>query len=185
MKNTVVVAGLGRCGTSMVMQMLAAAGCPVLGRSPGFEVDEAMGRITPEISASWEGHAVKVLDPQRLGLPVRCKVVWLDRDVREQAKSQLKLMAAVQSVSVSRGSRRKLQVMLEKDRIRAMAVVTRHPLLRLRFEEILEAPTAAAQKLADFTELPGFHVPGAAGRVLKRSAPCRDGLGIELGLLQP
>jgi hypothetical protein len=35
----IVVAGLGRCGTSLVMQMLAAAGLPCVGSFPDFEDD--------------------------------------------------------------------------------------------------------------------------------------------------
>ena len=42
-----LVAGLGRCGTSLMMQMLAAAGLPCVGEFPAYEVPELNHRKPP------------------------------------------------------------------------------------------------------------------------------------------
>ncbi|HWH75147.1 MAG TPA: hypothetical protein VNV16_12895, partial [Methylibium sp.] len=105
---TTIVSGLGRCGTSMLMQMLHRGGMPCLGPWPSFEVDEARATLAPKFVAEHAGKAIKVLDPQRIGLPADVRVVWLDRDHRQQAKSHAKFLEILTGNVNDRAGRRAL-----------------------------------------------------------------------------
>ena len=62
--STVIVSGLGRCGTSLVMQMLAAGGIDCYGPFPAYEPEGlGMGRDLPSLLALRK--AFKLLDPHR------------------------------------------------------------------------------------------------------------------------
>ncbi|MHB8286386.1 MAG: hypothetical protein ACYDD1_17175 [Caulobacteraceae bacterium] len=69
LKPTIIVSGLGRCGSSLTMQMLNAAGVHCVGSFPSFEGPECEafqeGFITAERWAAVAGRAVKLLDPHR------------------------------------------------------------------------------------------------------------------------
>jgi hypothetical protein len=92
-----LVTGMGRCGTSLVMQMLKYGGAdlgPV--GSYGWPMFEDM-RQTKVDAEEWiheyEGCCLKWLGPD-LWPPAPghdYKAVWLDRDSKQQAKSQIKL----------------------------------------------------------------------------------------------
>lgn len=127
-----VVAGLGRCGTSLVMQMLDAAGLPVVvGEGPpAYEDNMQLGLVRDSrahrTACTWlaglGGKFVKLLDPQRMKLPhdVRYNVLWLDRDYQEQARSQAKFLERVEGIDkLSESHIRALQRQLPKDRLAA------------------------------------------------------------------
>src|SRR5271163_1780808 len=84
----VVVTGFGRCGSSLVMQMLHAAGFPVTGEYPSFECEEYhFGGVAPPAGAS----KILNLDCEAPpGGPYRW--IWLDRNPAQQVKSQAKLL---------------------------------------------------------------------------------------------
>ena len=69
---TTIVAGLGRCGTSLVMRMLDVAGLPTIGGYPDWECPETQGLLETD-PAAWrsavDGQAVKLLDAHRWQLP--------------------------------------------------------------------------------------------------------------------
>ena len=97
--SRVLVVGLGRCGSSLTMQMLAAGGMPVHGKAPTYEVEEAMvGRMDRAWLAAQRG-AIKVLEPKRMPSLVLDHpgnaIIWLDRDPDQQAKSQAKFLHLV------------------------------------------------------------------------------------------
>ncbi len=178
-----MVCGLGRCGTSMVMQMLAAGGAQVVGRSPAFEVDQA-SRIP--LDKAWlqslGDQTVKVLDPHRTWRgQVPARAIWLDRDDREQARSQAKFMSMVGGVRVPAGAWKRIRPCLKADRKAALARLVCMPVLMLRFESILSAPGGAAEQLADW--FPELDVAAAAAVVQRRSPACAGGMDLELGLL--
>lgn len=180
---TIVVCGFGRCGSSLVMQMLAAGGLPCLGAFPAFEDDRAKAPMTPEFSAACAGHAVKILDPQRIGLPDRARVVWLYRNTSEQAKSFAKFLRMVAGMPVTRDERRGIERGFRQDERDAMRAIAGRPTLALHFEQILWNPLRAAQQLAEFTGTPGFDAAAAARAVLPRPPRCMPGMGVELMLL--
>jgi len=180
--SALVVAGLGRCGTSMLMQMLSRGGVPCVGEWPAFEPEEAQAP-TAAFIASCAGKAVKVLDPQRVGLPGDVRVIWLDRDHAQQAKSHAKFMQMLMGAHVDRDGRRKLAAGMVRDTREAMDVIGSRPLARMRFEEVLKSPRSAAQLLAEFSRHSGFDVDAAAAAVHPRSPACAPGLDMELSLI--
>lgn len=101
-----VVSGLPRSGTSLVMQMLAAGGQPILcdDRRQADE-DNPLGYLefepvkSLERDASWlaeaEGKAVKIISFLLTKLPVNrdYRVVFVRRDLDEVLRSQAKMLA--------------------------------------------------------------------------------------------
>jgi hypothetical protein len=122
----IMVAGLGRCGTSLALQMLAAGGVDCVGPYPSFEDAEhdQLRRTAPaEWAARAAGKAVKVLDPHRNPPPIgpAYRVLWLFRDWADQARSQLKMVGAPQS----RANRKRMERLLHADTERATAALVR------------------------------------------------------------
>lgn len=187
--DLLLVAGLGRCGTSLMMRMLSTGGVSCAGQMPDFEIDRmAPGAPSP---AAWlaqqERSAVKWLDPHRVPLPADLPraVIWLDRDVAEQAKSQIKLLDQMMGISTARNQRRRWVQSLRTDRRRALAMLGDGPRLMLTFEDILQRPTATACRVRDFVRGLGWGAPDGeamAACVLPRSPRCLPGMDIEWGL---
>ncbi|QUT04009.1 hypothetical protein KFK14_12720 [Sphingobium phenoxybenzoativorans] len=180
----ILVAGLGRCGSSLTMQMLAAAGVPTVGDWPDFEHSSATG--LPGNYAEWlplaKGRAVKALDPHRWTLPgySNYALIWLSRHPVEQAKSMLKLIGQRND----RQARRAMEASVRRDAQIARKAVDRAMLvggsdlsrtLSLPFETMIHAPDIAAAKIASLLfEVTGRHVDtdAMARCVRKRPATC-------------
>lgn len=188
----VIVAGLSRCGTSLVMQMLARAGFPIfephIAQYPAFEHPYT---LQPMTNYKWlfgaRGTAIKVLDPHINKLPdgVPFKVIWLDRDPTHQAASSLKFLnAAGISVPISRESIRNMTRSLRNDRPRALRAIhnLRGKTLMLTFEDLIEKPQATATSIAAFVGIDAAQVPAMSSQVVKRTAECYQGM-LELELL--
>lgn len=173
---SLVVSGLARCGTSLMMQMLAAGGVPCSGRYPAYEHKRVI-----------DGYATKILDPQdarSAPLPPDAKVIWLDRDTRQQALSHAKFLRLVVGVPLNREGRRQFETSLQRDRLRAMvAIGGRRPLLVLQFEDVLADPARAARCLGAFVG-GAFDAQAAARQVLPRRPECASDMGIELRLMR-
>ena len=179
----IAVSGFGRCGSSMLMQMLHAGGVPCTGRAPAFEDNAVACAVTPEYVAEHAGHAVKVLDPQRVGLPGFVRVIWMDRDTDEQARSIAKFTELVHGVRYSREMRRSLPASLRRDRIAAMRVIGQRSVMNLRFEYVLANPLAAAVLLRAFVAPLPLDIYPAAAQVRQRDSECAPGLDLELSLM--
>lgn len=181
--ETIIVSGLGRCGSSLVMQMLAAAGFEVTGEYPAFEDGRVNLPSTENLwSGEWNGKAVKVLDPHRSNLHLsNCKVIWLDRHIRQQAKSIAKFSQAMMGLKFSPDQIRELECSLVRDRAICLAMFKKsgRPLLELYFDDLIKRPVAEAVRLASFT---GTNSRKMDGVVRKRSAECYPGL-LEIELL--
>lgn len=98
MSDPVIVSGLGRCGTSMVMEMLEAGEYPVAGHPPYYEqpihvhgmLEGAAGHRL--VYDPPEGQAVKILagSLDRLDLTRSFRFIWMTRDPVAQKASQAK-----------------------------------------------------------------------------------------------
>lgn len=100
-----LVSGLPRSGTSLMMQMLAAAGIPVLtdgerAKDPDnpegyyeWERIKLLGR-RPEILREAAGKTLKVIAPLLAQLPARhhYKVIYMDRPISEVVESQRRML---------------------------------------------------------------------------------------------
>lgn len=172
-----IVAGLGRCGTSMMMQMLSAGGVDVVGDWPSYEVDEA-GRvpISNDWAASMDGRTVKVLDPQRswrYAGPTR--TIWMDRNPKEQARSQRKFLATIVGVSPDV---RAIVSSLRADRKKAMRALSHTDRIIIAFEDVVRNPAREASRLLTF--FPRLDVSAAASAVKVRAAECASDMAIEI-----
>lgn len=193
----VVVCGLGRCGTSLAMTMLAAGGFPVHGNPPDFED----GRILNLSSdASWldevEGRAFKLLDPHQNPLPPRALSgrvyvpIWMRRNFREQAKSQIKLLRLLRP-DVRAPRRPALEAALGREHrqgLDALRLATGVAPAIFDFEDVIRYPIRAAARLAQVAAplLPEGQRPDLdkmARWVAPRSPRCLDGF-LELDLVE-
>jgi hypothetical protein len=184
-----LVCGFGRCGSSLVMQMLRAGGMAVTGNWPAFEAEQANGAA---FNAAWvsqqHGSAVKVLDIHRpeIALPAgQYRSIWLDRDPYQQALSHAKFVRIMFGLPMDRAHRRRFERSLIEDRPAAIAALRNlGPVLCIRFETILARPLDAAADIAAFCELPAGAIHSMAATVLSRNSDATPDLAIELALLE-
>jgi predicted AlkP superfamily phosphohydrolase/phosphomutase/tetratricopeptide (TPR) repeat protein len=163
----IIVSGLPRSGTSMIMQMLDAAGLPIFtdhertadeSNPKGYYEHKAVKSLM--LDASWvkdtPGKVVKVISHLLFYLPARFtyKVIFIDRDLKEVVKSQHTML-------VRNGSKRAkadaYPMNIEKQFERNLAKVKRWEKTRMDAEvlhidhaETIKEPIETAQKIADF-----------------------------------
>jgi hypothetical protein len=183
-----IVSGLARCGTTLTMTMLHAAGVPCIGNRPDFEVEEIDHlHVDPEYLAQFPGHAFKLLDPLFTPLPAGMPptpVIWLDRDPKQQARSQAKFIHLNMGLPMaSRAHLRKWAAGLRRDRGPSLARFKGWPILIMRFENLIEDHIQSAAIIADFLR-PWWQVDPVKMEleVLPRSAECAPDIEIELRL---
>lgn len=184
--HAVGVCGFGRCGSTMLMSMLVAGGCP-----PGnaaavpYEGDPAAlaGR-------DLSGTCVKLLHGSRMGeIPAGTaawRFVWLDRDADEQAKSMVKfltVMAPATGIRPVANAERRLARSFAEDRPYLLGALRKvGPVLVLDYERVLTQPRRTA-KLLRRAVWPGLDVDAAAAVVHKRTGRCLPDLAFELSTL--
>lgn len=188
------VAGLGRCGTTLAMTMLDAGGFAVTGPRPSYELPERWRGLRPDMDwlNNQGGRAVKWIDPTRcptlLGrLPIPAVVLLMVRSPREQARSQVKLIAG-EGVTPSRRAEKVMERSIRRD-TPIMRAQMRHRahVYDFHFEEVLAAPLAAACRMRDildhhFGSL--FDVGTAAQVVINRAPECQPHMTMET-MIQP
>lgn len=184
-KPCIVVAGMGRCGTSLMMQMLASAGVPCVGSWPAYETEASMIGVFDAASfACRSNEAIKLIDPANLpvGDMPNHLVIWLDRNPREQAKSQVKFMSLVGLTPQSnRAASRLVEADLRKSRDRHRArigVPGGCPALTVQFENLIETPHATAGEIVQFLDDNGWHgltATSMAAQVRRRDPRCYPG----------
>lgn len=185
MKAPLLVCGHGRCGSSLVMKMLQAGGYPVYGEAPAFEPDDVgFDRTMRTLLPRLIGKAAKILDPQLSDWPPTfdARIIWLDRDPKQQAKSQVKFVRTLNpGISIPGGAWRAMAASLKPDTAKALAIFERAgcPVLRLRFEEIITRPAHTALRLSDFVAS-DFDATAAHSVVIKRPTNCAPDLAIEM-----
>ena len=105
-ETIIVVSGIPRSGTSLVMQMLEAGGVrpladaerpPDAGNPRGYYELAAVQRLPADTGwlAEARGHAVKVIHAlvDRLPEGPRYRILWIERDLAEVVRSQSALLA--------------------------------------------------------------------------------------------
>lgn len=181
-RPTLIVAGLGRCGTSLVMRMLDAAGVPTIGEYPDWEDGHAQ-RLLEDRPDEWaklvQGKAVKVLDAHRWRMPDlrEYDLLWLSRDPREQAKSMVKLLStAFSMIQPDRKTVRAMASSIDRDTSAALKSIRacgreRHG-LSFRFEAIIESPLTTAHAICSGFGIDHIMAAEMAAQVVKRSPQC-------------
>jgi hypothetical protein len=166
-ESLVVVTGLPRSGTSMLMQMLAAGGLRVLSdglREPDEDNPRGYLEFEPVKSllkdSKWlfegRGRAVKIVAPLLTALPsgLACRVILSERDLDEVLDSQERMLARRKQPPAATPERR---TMLKDEYARTLgrvkAMLARRPctqLLVIDHSEAFANPLAAAEKLNTF-----------------------------------
>src|SRR5438270_1322776 len=164
----IIVSGLPRSGTSLMMQMLAAGGVPLLTdleRKP--DLDNPRGYCEwepikllpkqPNRIDEAEGKAVKVISQLLLSLPRGrdYKLIFVERPLPEVLASQDEMLKRrgtsdlvdhAQLISAFRNHLHEVVAWLE-DR-------TDIPVYRMGYRKVLANPLASAEALRDFLDLP-------------------------------
>jgi len=193
--TTLVVSGLARCGSSLTMQMLHAAGMHCAAAPPDFADERFMlpgSRITKKLLARYD--AIRLLELHLLEFEAGADfaVLWLDRNSIEQARSQLKMIGHIfpRTIELDGGARTALDNMargIREDMHRAQAKIAGRHVYRLNFEDLVGFPFAAAGEIARFVkEVTGRELsPVVMGsRVLKRGPECQPDMRIEYQLIR-
>jgi hypothetical protein len=191
-----LVTGIGRCGLSLMVQMLDAGGFPVHGSFPDYEVFD-VGTPVPDILPQVGESAVKLVDPAQYPFPgprrFECRAILLERDPLEQARSQMKFLKAITTDPIrirdfAESNPTALQNLATANRVDTrknrgrLANWTRARTLRLNFAELIAFPVEVASAVAHFLEAP-LDVERMALQVRKRDAACYEGM-LELELIR-
>lgn len=163
--DVVVVAGLPRSGTSMLMQLLAAADIPILTdnlRAPDDDNPRGYLEFEPAThlatDASWipqsRGKAVKLALQLVQHLPPgqSYRVILIDRDIREVLASQTKMLTRLgrQGANLTNDALA-MQYHRQKEDLRRW--LGKHPevaLLPLTYDAVLSSPEQVAREIAAF-----------------------------------
>jgi tetratricopeptide (TPR) repeat protein len=166
-ESVVIVSGLPRSGTSMIMQMVAAGGVPALtdgvraadeDNPRGYLEYEPVKRLRRD--AKWlaeaKGKAVKIVVPLLGALPkeIACRVILIERDLNEILNSQAQmLLRRHENLPDTPDRRDRLKESYALTLRQAKAFLRTRPataLLVLQRSEVLQDPIAAASQISDF-----------------------------------
>jgi hypothetical protein len=162
----VVVSGLPRSGTSMVMKMLEAGGLPVLtdgqrvadeDNPKGYYEIERVKRLTEEADKGWlaaaRGRVIKVISYLLKSLPPQFnyRVVFIRREMEEVLASQRKMLARRGEAEETHPER--MRALFEDDLWRAGYQLKHRPefeTIELHYSAVLERPLEEARRLDAF-----------------------------------
>jgi len=186
MTPTVLVCGHGRCGSSLMMQMLQAGGFPVFGDYPAFEPDEVgFSRNTETLLPLIEGRAAKILDPQLTQWPAlpNVRVIWLDRDRNNQALSQVKFMRWVGAEGIPDNAWKTLARSYGADTSVALKAFKERGIepLRVGFEMMITSTPMVTARVQEYLAVP-LNRPAMHAVVRDRDTRCQPDMSIEESL---
>jgi Flp pilus assembly protein TadD len=201
--SVVVVSGLPRSGTSVLMQMLAAGGLTVL--SDGLrqaDEDNARGYLEFEPvknlleDSKWlleaRGRAIKIVAPLLAALPVglACRVILSERDLDEVLDSQERMLARHSQAPATPERRRMLKEEFARTLDGVKAMLAHRPgteVLMIEHSQVIFHPLAAAEKLnrflgggLDVSKMAAAVIPAAA-----HSEPRPQGSATTIGATLP
>lgn len=162
----VIVSGLPRSGTSVMMQMLDRGGFPVMTdrvRTPdtdnpeGYYEWEPIKRLPQNcyLILQCAGHAVKIISMLLVHLPreFNYKVIFMDRPVNEIAVSQQKMRQRLNPSALLEKSVEEMTALLEQHRSQVLAGLKEAreaTLLVVDYPTLINRPEETARTVADF-----------------------------------
>lgn len=164
-----IVSGLPRSGTSLMMQMLAAGGVPVLSdgerradkdNPKGYLEWERIKQLPkdPSLIAEGEGKAVKVISQLLLSLPVthEYRVIFMQRPLPEVLASQEEMLKrrGTQEPSVNPAVIKQAFQNHLYDVNTWLNGKANVRVLRMPYHRVLEEPRVVAAEIAQFLEMP-------------------------------
>lgn len=183
----VIVSGLGRCGSSLTMQMLQACGLNCAGEFPAFEPEES-NMLYGKLSAEWMSkfEAVKILDPQRGKMPaVDAVIIWLERNPAQQAMSQVKFVRMVAGMDVKEGAAAKICKSLGRERPQAIRRYFGYRQIHVAFEDAILNTPLFCHQIANFMS-PWWQLDeakmAACVKPRENGPKCQSGMEIEMEL---
>jgi len=167
--DLLIVSGLPRSGTSLVMQMLSAAGLPIMTDGVrGADEDNPQGyyeweRIKelpkdPHVISETAGRVVKVVSPLLHALPRkhRYKVIFLRRDLDEIIASQNRMRQRLTGSPPDDLAATRLRLEAHFEQIkRLLNDAPNLKWIEIRFEELLSGSEVEIARLAAFCGLSG------------------------------
>jgi hypothetical protein len=191
----VVVSGLPRSGTSMLMKMLEAGGLPIMtdglrtadeDNPKGYFEVERVKKLAAESDRDWlaeaRGRGIKVISYLLRSLPPRLnyRVVFVRRDLEEVLASQKKMLERRGETDETGADR--MRDLFQNDLWRSWYLLTHEPQfepLEVRYTEVLARPLEEARRINAF--LGGGLDPEAMASAVdpqlyrNRAQPRRDG----------
>lgn len=165
-ESLVVVTGLPRSGTSMLMQMLAAGGMGVLSdgirtadedNPRGYLEFEPVKKLLRDSKWLFEGRgkAVKIVAPLVAALPpgLACRVILSERDLDEVLDSQERMLARRNQAATTPERRRMLKDEFARTLGRVKAMLARRSrtgLLVIEHRKAFSDPRATAEQVNQF-----------------------------------
>jgi hypothetical protein len=165
----VVVSGLPRSGTSMVMKMLEAGGLSLVtdgvrsadeDNPKGYYEDERVKNLRVDQDRTWlrqcRGRAVKVISYLLKTLPAdnNYKVLFMERSLKEIVASQSKMLGRRGETSDTPEEHVMELLRQDLDAARFFLRRAHFDLLELQYKEVLEHPREQARRIAAFLGRP-------------------------------
>jgi predicted ATPase len=168
-KKIIIVSGLPRSGTSMMMKMLAEGGLPtVVDSLRQADEDNPNGYFEIEASKSlkdgekkWlydaQGKVVKVISYLLEFLPddLSYDIIFMEREISEVLASQRKMLQRRNETSALSDAEMEAQF---REHLRAVKYWTARKsnmrILFVKYSEMVKAPENLCRSIADFLELP-------------------------------
>jgi hypothetical protein len=164
-----IVSGLPRSGTSLMMQMLAAGGMPVLSdgerqadtdNPKGYLEWERIKRLPkdPNLIGEAEGKVVKVISQLILALPMghEYRIVFMQRPLPEVLKSQDEMLKRRGNTD-SIGDNSAIEEAFQRHLIEVNKWLAGKPnvqVMRAHYHRVLREPKTVAEEVAAFLNLP-------------------------------
>lgn len=160
---TLIVSGLPRSGTSMMMQMLEAGGMPLFtdgqreadeDNPKGYYENELVKRLSED--SSWffktRGKAVKIIAQLLHFIPVDdltyCRVIFMERDYSEMINSQKRMLERNGKKGAGMPDSMLIQTFQKQtEKIKAMLKNRNVPAIYLSYAECLSDPEKSAKRI--------------------------------------
>lgn len=190
----IAVSGFPRCGSSLMMRMLRAAGVRTIADHDGSMETATMLQLPGH--SSWlhdcRGGAVKLLEVLHYTPPAgyRYRVIWMNRDPHEQVKSQTKFMDYLQVPDAVPRARDRHEIRrqaskLQKDTYQAIRYwheALKAPVLQVSFERLMREPATECGRVCAYLGLPADRVAKMTPLIVHRSPKNYPGM-LEIAMM--